>query len=99
VLALSALLARAACTGQDGSAVPEDGEVVDPPFEVRGDATGLLLVWYDEDGVHTAATREEIPAGQREHVRVDDLRLAPDERLDPELVYVADLSEAGGDSK
>jgi glutaredoxin len=35
-----------------------------------------------------------VPEAQREMVRVDDLSLPPDERLDPELVYVADLRRA-----
>jgi glutaredoxin len=68
------------------------GEVVRPPFEVAGDAEGLLLVWYDEQGdAHPANKRSEIPDANRQRVRVEALELAPDQRLDPAFVYVADL--------
>jgi glutaredoxin len=101
-LALSGLLA--ACSPSDGEAVavedvPEEGEAVEPPFEVSGDAEGLLLVWFDAEGLHTAASRDEIPEGRRGAVRVDDLSLPPEDRLDPELVYVADLREPGEDGR
>ena len=67
-------------------------ELVDPPFAVRGEAEGLMLVWYDARGeAHTAAKRSEIPEEQRANVRVDALELAPEQRLDPDYVYVADL--------
>lgn len=86
----------AACSPEPtADRLPEDGEVVTPPFEVAGDATGLLLVWFDDEGTHTATSREEIPEDRRAHVRVDDLRLAPEDRLDPELVWVADLRRPG----
>jgi glutaredoxin len=71
-----------------------EGAPIEPPFEVKGDLDGLLLVWFDEEGPHTAASRDEIPEEHREHVRVDDLSVPPDERLDPEFVYVADLRTA-----
>jgi glutaredoxin len=72
------------------------GEAVRPPFEVRGEAEGLLLVWYDAQGdAHPANKRAEVPEESRARVRVDALELAPDERLDPAFVYVADLREAG----
>ena len=89
------------CSSQDHAAAdaPDEGEPVTPPFEVAGDAEGLLLVWFDEDGLHTAESRDEIPAERRAAVRVDDLSLPPDERLDPELVYLADLREPGEDGQ
>jgi glutaredoxin len=68
-----------------------EGEVVTPPFEVRGEAEGLLLTWFDGEGVHPAQSRSEIPAERRGQVRVESLDVAPDERLDPEQIYVADL--------
>ncbi len=68
-----------------------EGAPIEPPFEVKGDLEGLLLVWFDEEGPHTAATRDEVPEAHRQHVRVDDLSIPPGERLDPEFVYVADL--------
>ncbi len=77
--------------------LPAEGQPADPPFDVRGEAEGLLLVWFDEEGPHTANRRSDVPAAHRAMVRVDDLSLAPDERLDPELVYVADLRRAGRD--
>ena len=50
-----------------------------------------MLVWFDEDGAHTAPNRSAIPEAHREHVRVDDLTLAPEERADPDHVFVADM--------
>jgi glutaredoxin len=95
-LALSAL----GCAGDDEhlAEIAAEGEPVEPPFEVRGEAEGLLLVWFDDEGLHTASRRSEIPEEHRDAVRVDDLELAPDERLDPDLVSVADLRRpaAGG---
>jgi glutaredoxin len=74
------------------------GESVQPPFAVAGEAEGLLLVWYDADGTaHTASKRSDIPEAQRKHVRVDSLEVAPDKRLDPAFVYVADLGAAQAD--
>ncbi|MDB4975089.1 MAG: hypothetical protein JWN48_3430 [Myxococcaceae bacterium] len=74
------------------------GEPARPPFEVAGEAQGLLLVWYDERGdVHLANQRSEIPEAQRASVRVDALEVAPEQRLDPAFVYVADLRAAGKD--
>ncbi len=87
-------LALAACA-EEPAAVPEEGEVVEPPFAVAGEAEGLLLVWFDEEGSHVAARRSEIPEARRARVRVDDLSLSADRALDPSLVYVADLSREG----
>lgn len=77
-----------------GESATVTGEVVDPPFTVAGEAEGLVLTWYDEDGPHVAERRSDIPPEAREHVRVDSLALAPDER-DPDAVYVADLRTPG----
>jgi glutaredoxin len=67
------------------------------PFSARGDLDGFLLVWFDAAGPHTAAKRSDIPEAQRAHVRIDSLDSAPDARLDPDHVYVADLSAPGAD--
>jgi glutaredoxin len=72
-----------------------EGEVVVPPFEVRGDAEGLLLTWFDGEGVHPAQSRSDVPAEHRAQVRVESLDVPPDERLDPEMIYVADLRTEG----
>lgn len=94
-------IALAACSSQDPEAdveaLPEEGEPVTPPFEVQGDAEGLLLVWFDEEGLHTASSRGEIPEARRAMVRVEDLTI--EDSLDPELVYVADLREPGDDGQ
>jgi len=72
--------------------VVAQGEAVQPPFEVKGEADDLLLVWYDERGqANTATSRSDIPEARRATVRVDALNLPPDKRLDPAFVYVADL--------
>lgn len=92
---MCAALSVLACGGEDAlDDVPPEGELTTPPFEVRGEAEGLLLVWFDEEGLHTASRRSEIPEAHRAMVRVDDLSLPPEDRLDPELVYVADLRRA-----
>jgi glutaredoxin len=67
------------------------GERITPPFAVKGELEGLLLVWFDAQGVHTAQKRSEIPAASRALVRVGSLRAAPDPRLDADDIYVADL--------
>jgi glutaredoxin 3 len=70
---------------------------IKPPFEVSGELDGLLLVWFDAEGLHTAQKRSEIPEAQRSAVRVDSLNVEPDARLDSDHVYVADLRNAGKD--
>lgn len=78
---------------------PEAGKPapVKPPFEVAGELEGLLLVWFDGEGLHTAQKRSEIPEAQRAAVRIDSLHVAPEARLDPEHVYVADVRSPGKD--
>jgi glutaredoxin len=71
--------------------------VVEPPFAVTDDAEGLMLVWFDERGVHTATRRADIPEAHRQHVRVSSLQVPPDKRLDAELVYIADLRAPAAD--
>ena len=71
----------------------ELGEVVTPPFAVRGAADDLVLTWFDEEGAHVASSRTEVPPDHRAEVRVDSLRIAPDDR-DPDHVFVADLRTA-----
>jgi glutaredoxin len=75
---------------------PGSGELVSPPFAVRGELEGLLLVWFDEQGTHSAARRSEIPEARRSTVRIDSLAVPPEQRLDPEHVYVADLTREAG---
>ncbi len=86
---------EAARAAHDKAKAAAEGVPVHPPFSVRGDASGLLLVWFDAHGPHTAEDRNAIPDAHRAHVRVDSLRLPPDKRLDPTYVYVADLAHAG----
>ena len=82
---------------QAPSRAPEAGEAVAPPFAVQGELDGLLLVWFDKDGTHTAKRRSDIPEAQRAEVRVDSLGVAPDKRLDPDHVYIADLRAPAAD--
>jgi glutaredoxin len=73
----------------------KSAQSVTPPFAIGPEAEGLLLVWYDASGApHTAKSRSEIPEESRARVRVDSLEVAPEQRLDPAFVYVADLSKA-----
>ena len=76
---------------------PDPGVVVKPPFAVRDNLSGLLLAWFDDTGVHTASSRDQIPQAHRAHVRVDSLQVAPEQRLGPEHVYVADVRSAAAD--
>ena len=109
VACVAALSLACACEDEGGEDAAEEasadgeldfeGEPVDPPFDVSGDAQGLLLVWFDAEGVHTAESRDEIPEARRGTVRVDSLRLAPEERLDPAYVWIADLSAPGEGGK
>lgn len=102
-------MAWAACTkpaesagevAAEGSPASEaEPEPIKPPFEVRDEAEGLLLAWFDAAGLHTAVKRSEIPEARRGQVRVDSLRVAPDARLDPDHVYVADLRAPGDDGQ
>ncbi len=77
--------------GESAKAEAPKGDVTVPPFAVTGELEGLLLVWYDAQGAHAAERRSDIPEANREAVRIDSLDVAPDKRLDPERVYVADL--------
>jgi glutaredoxin len=70
---------------------------IKPPFDVSGELDGLLMVWFDAEGLHTAQKRSEIPEAQRASVRIDSLNVAPDARLDPEHLYIADLRSPGSD--
>ena len=77
------------------------GEVVKAPFDVRGDAKGMLLVWFDEEGTHTAMARNEIPKERRQYVRVQPLspklrKKVKDQRILQEgYLYLADLRKPG----
>lgn len=97
VLVSTLALVAVACSSEpeavDIEAIPDEGEIVTPPFEVAGDADGLLLVWFDDEGQHTAATRDDIPPEHRDRVRVEDL--SSEDELDPGLVYVADMRQPG----
>ena len=89
---------KSAPANSTASGASAAGQPVRPPFDVKGTAEGLLLVWYDEHGTaHPASQRDEVPEGNRTSVRVDALELPPEQRLDPAFVYVADLREPGKD--
>jgi len=83
--------------GTGPAAAPTQAQAGDPPFAVAGELDGLLLVWFDSEGLHTAQNRSEIPEAQRAVVRIDSLNVAPQDRLDPEQVYFADLRAPGAD--
>jgi glutaredoxin len=106
---LLALLASGAAWGgcDEGQEAPEaraasqgaQAVEVDPPFAVRGNCEGLLLAWFDANGVHVVDRRSDVPEARREHVRVDSLDLAPADRLDPDEVFVADLRQPRDDGR
>jgi len=82
---------------EKSSQAGEEGEVVKPPFEVKGELEGLLLVWVDKTGLHSASKRSEIAESNRQYVRVDSLQVPPEQRLDEEFVYLADLRRPQSD--
>jgi glutaredoxin len=79
------------------SLLAEPGEPIIPPFAVKGELEGLLIVWFDEQGPHTAQRRSEVPEARRKLVRIASLGAQPGARLDTEHVYVADLSQPRAD--
>lgn len=81
----------------ESAATSAPGEPVSPPFAVRGELDGLLLVWFDAEGSHTAARRSEIPEDRRGAVRIASLQAGPGQRLEADQVYVADLQRARPD--
>ncbi len=109
LLVAASLAASPACGGgasTEGGDVPgadapaaavSEAAVVRPPFAVRGDLEGLLLVWFDEEGPHPAPRRADVPDAHRQYVRVESLAVAPEARLDPAWVYLADLRAPGAD--
>jgi glutaredoxin len=81
----------------NAEAPPGALEPAHPPFAVKGELDGLLLVWFDATGIHTAQKRSDVPEAQRAHVRIDSLNVAPDARLDADHIYVADLRAPASD--
>ncbi len=75
----------------------ETPTAVKPPFQVKGDASGLLLSWFDGQGMHAAGKLADIPEASRAQVRVESLSAPPDLQLDADHVYVADLRKPGSD--
>lgn len=72
-------------------------ELVKPPFAVAGDCQGLLLSWFDGEGMHSTQSRAEVPEARRQHVRIASLAADPSHQPAPDFVFVADLrSESGG---
>ena len=92
------LLVATACAGPNAPSEAEAdpvevelaGEPVEPPFRVAGNAEGLVLTYYDDEGPHTVHDRDAVPDEHRERVRVDSLEIPPEQR-EPNHVYVADL--------
>jgi glutaredoxin len=97
------VLGSVACSGPDdatsetqpqaGAPLASAGEVIDPPFAVRGEAEGLMITWFDAEGTHVAERRSDVPETARAEVRVDSPSLAPEDR-DADHVLVADLRRA-----
>jgi glutaredoxin len=57
----------------------------------------MLFTYATADGFDTVAALDKVPADRRGWVRVIDLGVKPERRLDHELVYVADLRSAEKD--
>lgn len=93
----SLLFLAAACSRSPREEAATRPEAAGAPFVVREGAEGLLFVYGDAEGIHPVERLDEVPAGARARVRVDSLTLPPERRLDPALVYVADLRSPGAD--
>ncbi len=85
------------CEEPSGSRVSASSKTDVAPFAVRVGADDLVFSYVDAEGVHTTRAIADIPAGSRKQVRVDSLSLAPEERLDPSQVYLADVSQPATD--
>lgn len=88
---------RAPSSAASATGEASAGEVVTPPFAVRGNAENLMLVWYDEEGPHTALGRSEVPMERRAEVRVQSLAVDDADAIDADSVYVADLRTSNED--
>lgn len=88
-----------ATAADPAAAAAARSEPARPPFDVKGNAEGLLLVWFDEHGPHSVSKRDAVPEARRALVRVDSLNIEPEKRLDSAYVYVADLRAAGPDGQ
>jgi glutaredoxin len=102
LVALGALLVASAACQESAEPSPVtslsaalERDPIEPPFAVTDGAEGLVLTWVDEEGPHTVASIADVPEAHRDVVRVDSLRIAPEQRLAPENVYVADLRAPG----
>jgi len=84
------LLAAAACgeagTGDGVAAPPQTLPIVN---DARKD---LVLSWYGDGGPEVGASVAEVPLEARREVRVQDPTIPPESR-DPNLVFVADLTD------
>src|SRR5688572_16645055 len=82
--------------GQAGAAPgAQAGQTAAPavPFEVRQGSADLLYFWFDERGAaHPAERMEEVPAANRERVRVEPTR---QELRAPGWVFLTDLRAPG----
>ena len=67
------------------------GVPAEAPF-ATDDPSALLLSYVDAEGVHAAASLDDVPAGARAKVRIDSLALPPEAR-DADVVYVANVSD------
>ena len=67
-----------------------------PAIRVTGSAK-MLFTFAAGEGFETVPALDKVPADRRGWVRVVDLAVKPERRLDHELVYVADLRSAQKD--
>jgi glutaredoxin len=67
-----------------------------PAIRVTAQAK-MLFTFASADGFETVPALDKVPADRRGWVRVVDLGVRPERRLDQELVYVADLRSARKD--
>jgi glutaredoxin len=95
VIALT-LLPLAACHKSAPPAAPPVEASALPSIQVR-DKARMLFTFAAGGSFETASELSKVPEGARGWVRVVDLGMKPERRMDHELVYVADLREARKD--
>lgn len=84
-------LTLGACDEAPAEGPPDlEGVAAEAPF-ATADPSALLVSYVDAEGVHPAASLDDVPAGARSRVRIDSLELPPEAR-DADVVWVADVS-------
>jgi glutaredoxin 3 len=98
LLIVISITAASACPRREPPAPKMEVQASALPRIVVKPRDKLLFTFATPEGTFDTATQlDKVPEGRRGWVRVVDLTIQPDRRLDHELVYVADLRAPGKD--